>query len=98
MAKPVGFTGANTVARDPDANIPDLPGRLSKDALLTCWRLDVEDLTAINETGCMWIALRVPDGRSVPSIFVSGPSPILFADGSAPTPEPYIKPAPKRRD
>jgi len=88
MAKSVGFEGANKIFRAPpgDDNCNDLETWQHEGGIVSCWRLDEEELAEINKTGVVWLQVV---GSGTPPVFISGKALVLI-DGRPARAEPAI--------
>ena len=88
MAQAVGFEGANTVFRAPKGmeDCYDLEVCKTEREIISCWRLDAEELAEINRTGVVWLSVV---SAVTPPVCVSGKS-FILVDGRVPKAEPVI--------
>ena len=82
MAVGVGFEGANVVYQAPEGSTDcvDLETFVHGGKIVSCWRLDKEELAHIAETGVVWVSV---DGGALPPMYISGTALVMVGDRPA---------------
>lgn len=95
MAKAVGFEGANTIFQAPEGTDPedcyDLECFTAPGKIISCWRLNAEELAEVAKTGVVWVEVQ---GNSTPPILVSGNARVVVG-GRPSQAEPTMPRAPR---
>jgi hypothetical protein len=69
MAEPVQFPGGNFVYHAPKGHedeIQSLPCYRDGNAVLSCWKLDGQELMDVLETGIVWVWVQPPPEGMIP--------------------------------
>lgn len=89
MAVPVGFQGADflyTAPKGDEDRCGDLPSYRYDGGVISCWRLDEEELNEIARTGVVWLKIA---SHTLPPMTLSGTA-LLLIDGEPSKAEPIL--------